>query len=330
MGGTLGTIGCASKESSMRTLLWAATATFVLASSAQAQYCASSGTNTNQWISSITLNGATRASGKDTGGYVHPTTLFTTLTAGQSYTLGVQVSTGTPSTGCPMHLLVSAWLDVTTDGTFSNSDLPLGDRIPVGDLASVTCGQSATASKTFTVPSGAFNGTTRLRVVVKFINSGGTANPCETGFGGETEDLDVTITGGAAKCGNKLVDSGEGCDDGNTTAGDGCSATCALEKGWTCPTVGSPCICATGFTGTGCAACAAGYWGADCLACPGGAVTPCTGHGTCSSGKTGTGLCACTTGFGGTACGQCAAGYYGSTCLACPGGAATPCTNHGT
>lgn len=30
-------------------------------------------------------------------------------------------------------------------------------------------------------------------------------------------------------CGNKKVDPGEACDDGNTQSGDGCSATCAIE-----------------------------------------------------------------------------------------------------
>jgi cysteine-rich repeat protein len=30
-------------------------------------------------------------------------------------------------------------------------------------------------------------------------------------------------------CGNGIVESGESCDDGNTTAGDGCSATCVME-----------------------------------------------------------------------------------------------------
>lgn len=35
-------------------------------------------------------------------------------------------------------------------------------------------------------------------------------------------------TGGAA-CGNGVVDTGEQCDDGNTAAGDGCSATCTTE-----------------------------------------------------------------------------------------------------
>jgi cysteine-rich repeat protein len=35
-------------------------------------------------------------------------------------------------------------------------------------------------------------------------------------------------------CGNGVVETGEQCDDGNTTSGDGCSSTCTIET--TCPT----------------------------------------------------------------------------------------------
>ncbi len=42
-------------------------------------------------------------------------------------------------------------------------------------------------------------------------------------------------------CGNGSVENGEQCDDGNTASGDGCSATCQLESGFTCPTPGMPC-----------------------------------------------------------------------------------------
>lgn len=37
-------------------------------------------------------------------------------------------------------------------------------------------------------------------------------------------------------CGNGVInaDTGEKCDDGNRTAGDGCSAACLVEKGWIC------------------------------------------------------------------------------------------------
>jgi fibro-slime domain-containing protein len=43
-------------------------------------------------------------------------------------------------------------------------------------------------------------------------------------------------------CGDGRVDPGETCDDGNAKAGDGCSATCAIEEGWNCPNPGSPCF----------------------------------------------------------------------------------------
>src|SRR5688572_8753384 len=43
-------------------------------------------------------------------------------------------------------------------------------------------------------------------------------------------------------CGNKLLEGTEACDDGNLTAGDGCSAACAVEMDDVCPTPGQPCV----------------------------------------------------------------------------------------
>ena len=37
-----------------------------------------------------------------------------------------------------------------------------------------------------------------------------------------------------AVCGNGVLDAGEACEDGNTTNGDGCDDTCAIESGWDC------------------------------------------------------------------------------------------------
>lgn len=42
-------------------------------------------------------------------------------------------------------------------------------------------------------------------------------------------------------CGNSAVEQGEGCDDGNRTSRDGCSASCKVETGWGC--LGSPSSC---------------------------------------------------------------------------------------
>ncbi len=52
-------------------------------------------------------------------------------------------------------------------------------------------------------------------------------------------------------CGNGTIEAadGEECDDGNTTNGDGCSDSCLVETGYTCPTPGSPCtpVCGDGM-----------------------------------------------------------------------------------
>jgi cysteine-rich repeat protein len=45
----------------------------------------------------------------------------------------------------------------------------------------------------------------------------------------------------SATCGDGVIDQGKECDDGNTVSGDGCSAECKIEPGWTC--TGEPSIC---------------------------------------------------------------------------------------
>jgi cysteine-rich repeat protein len=42
-------------------------------------------------------------------------------------------------------------------------------------------------------------------------------------------------------CGDGLIEGAEECDDGDTTPGDGCDASCQIESGWTC--VGEPSVC---------------------------------------------------------------------------------------
>lgn len=47
--------------------------------------------------------------------------------------------------------------------------------------------------------------------------------------------------GTCVACGDGIKSGAEGCDDGNTTAGDGCNATCAVETGFAC--TGAPSVC---------------------------------------------------------------------------------------
>jgi cysteine-rich repeat protein len=46
--------------------------------------------------------------------------------------------------------------------------------------------------------------------------------------------LGAAVDQALAGCGNELLETGESCDDGNTAAGDGCSAACTIECGFTC------------------------------------------------------------------------------------------------
>ncbi|XP_058534492.1 stabilin-1 [Ochotona princeps] len=63
-------------------------------------------------------------------------------------------------------------------------------------------------------------------------------------------------------------------------------------------------------------ACCPGYWGSQCYECPGGAETPCNGHGTCLDGVAGNGTCVCQENFSGSACQECRdATHFGPNCL---------------
>ncbi|XP_007950593.1 stabilin-2 [Orycteropus afer afer] len=63
--------------------------------------------------------------------------------------------------------------------------------------------------------------------------------------------------------------------------------------------------------------CCPGHWGPDCLECPGGAMSPCSGRGSCAEGLEGNGSCSCQEGFGGTACEDCADdNLFGPSCSA--------------
>jgi cysteine-rich repeat protein len=80
-------------------------------------------------------------------------------------------------------------------------------------------------------------------------------------------------------CGNGAVEAGETCDDGNVSAGDGCSATCAPETGYACTGMPSSCdpVCGDGAivggetcdgTNFGGATCTSlGFVGGGTLAC---------------------------------------------------------------
>jgi cysteine-rich repeat protein len=79
-------------------------------------------------------------------------------------------------------------------------------------------------------------------------------------------------------CGDGTLDAQEGCDDGNNSDKDGCSATCVIEPGFTCDNSKPPSVC---------------YKGGLC-----GGVYACKNGSTCSI----DGKCMCTAGYFGQEC----------------------------
>lgn len=57
---------------------------------------------------------------------------------------------------------------------------------------------------------------------------------------------DFTLVAAPTVCGDGVVAPGETCDDMDTTGGDGCSATCTVELGYSC--TGAPSVCTRAYT----------------------------------------------------------------------------------
>eukprot|EP00667_Euglena_gracilis_P004455 EG_transcript_4476 len=148
-------------------------------------------------------------------------------------------------------------------------------------------------------------------------------------------DLTIRYAAGATAhvCGNDIRHPYEGCDDGNTQGGDGCSSQCQVEEGWACTGyIGGPsvcsrpacnetcynggrcavtanavslCVCPVGWTGAQCAEdvamCECAFCSDVCWEGVGPATTCCScgAHGTCPASP---GPCVCDAHHRGTFC----------------------------
>ncbi len=167
-----------------------------------------------------------------------------TLTDGTAIDTGVVTVTVTAVDDAPV-------AGDDTDGTLADTALVIphaellaNDTDLDGPALSITAvqdpvnGTAALGATTVTfTPSPGFTGAASFDYVV----SDGTLTDVGT----------VTVTvDAAAVCGDGVIASPEGCDDDNDDPGDGCSATCQLETGWTCTGAPSACtpICGDGLT----------------------------------------------------------------------------------
>lgn len=149
----------------------------------QLNYCASNGNSVaDEYISRVQLATLDNSSGASTGGYADFTSESTSLTKSQAYTITV-----TPTwTGTTYSEGYSVWIDYNQDGDFTDS----GEQVWTQAAT-----QTTPVSGSFTVPSSATSGATRMRVSMKY---NGVPTACESFSYGEVEDYTVNISTGVA------------------------------------------------------------------------------------------------------------------------------------
>lgn len=141
-------------------------------------YCSSQGNNSSyEWIDLVQIGSINNSTGND-GGYADYTNLSTDLVAGNEYT--INFSTG--FSGSSYTEYYNIYIDYNRDADFEDS----GELVVSGSSSS-----DATLSGSFTVPTNISEGTTRMRVSMKY-NSAST--PCETFTYGEVEDYAVNLS----------------------------------------------------------------------------------------------------------------------------------------
>ena len=145
-------------------------------------YCASKGTSqAYEYVKLVQIGNINRTSGAD-GGYYNGTAISTSVAAGSSQTISYQ--TGFTGTGYAEYFRIYA--DWNQDGDFIDAGENL---VSSTNTAVVTTVRSAS----FTVPTTAKNGPTRLRVV---MSDNSATNNCGSYSYGETEDYTISVTGG--------------------------------------------------------------------------------------------------------------------------------------
>ena len=141
-------------------------------------YCASRGNNTaDEFINRVQLGTINNLSGNN-GGYGNFTSLSTNLVRGRSNSITI-----TPTwTGTVFREAYRVWIDYNKDGDF----LDAGEQV-----VNVTRTTATPIARSFTVPTTALLGATRMRVSMKYNAS---PTSCEIFTDGEVEDYTVNIT----------------------------------------------------------------------------------------------------------------------------------------
>lgn len=149
-------------------------------------YCSSQGNSVaSEKISKVVLGTINNSTTGGTG-YENYTAISTNTTRGTAYTITI-----TPSwTSTIRSEGYAVWIDYNGDGDFADS----GERV-----WSRSATKTTPVSGTFTIPSTAKIGTTRMRVSMKY---NGIPTSCETFSSGQVEDYTVNIVSSAARIAN--------------------------------------------------------------------------------------------------------------------------------
>ncbi|TYP98798.1 putative secreted protein (Por secretion system target) [Tenacibaculum adriaticum] len=148
-------------------------------------YCPSKGSNASyEWIDNVAIGGISNTSGANNG-YGDFTNLTGNLTYGNN---NIIVSAGFSSSSYTEFWKV--WIDFNQNGTFEASE----------EVVSGSSSSSGNLSYTFSVPTSANAGATRMRVSMKWD---ATQTACESFSYGEVEDYTVNIGSAARGISNK-------------------------------------------------------------------------------------------------------------------------------
>jgi len=182
-----GLTACTAYNYQVQTVCSAGSSSFSTAASftttgCAVSYCTSKGTNTTyEYINKVLLGSISNTSGNNSG-YGNYTALSTNLAGGTSNTI-----TLTPGfTGSSYREYWKVYIDYNKNGVFTDA----GENV-------ATTNSTAAVSASFTVPTTALNGSTRMRVQMQYNAS--PSSSCATYTYGEVEDYTVNITGNAQR-----------------------------------------------------------------------------------------------------------------------------------
>lgn len=144
------------------------------------EYCAANGNSTSdEYIGRVQLNTINNSSNAGTNGYSDHTSISTSLSKGSSYTITI-----TPTwTGQPYSEGYGVWIDYNQDGDFTDA----GEQVWTKAASETT-----PVSGNFDIPSTASEGSTRMRVIMRY---NAIPSPCGSYNYGEVEDYTVSIGG---------------------------------------------------------------------------------------------------------------------------------------